>query len=188
VYSETLNLYASLRRFEHRLVLAESCTAGLVAAELGGIPGVSNCLCGSLVVYRNDSKIRWAGIEPAVLEDPNVGPVSDVVTAALAQSALQRTPEATLSGAITGHLGPGSPEHLDGIVYCAVAVRNKTLAAICKEYRLSSPSPKSSQDIAARCARQTQAAKLMIMTLIEFLEVSNIEHTRHLPTNIKKGD
>ncbi len=173
MYSETLNLYASLRRFEHRIVLAESCTAGLVAAQLGGIPGVSNHLCGSLVVYRNDSKIRWLGIEPATLEDPNIGPVCDVVTLALAESALHRTPEATLSGAITGHLGPGAQEHLDGIVYCAVAVRSGISAAICKEYRLSSPSPKSSQDIAARCTRQTQAAKLMIMTLIEFLEESN---------------
>lgn len=169
MYSETLNLYASLRRFEHRLVLAESCTAGLVAAELGGIPGVSNCLCGSLVVYRNDSKIRWAGIEPSVLEDPDIGPVSDLVTIALAESALQRTPEATLAGAITGHLGPGSPEHLDGIVYCAIAVRSDQTATICKEYRLSAPSPKDSQDITARCLRQAQAAKLMITTLIEFL-------------------
>lgn len=173
MYSETLILYASLQRFNHRLVLAESCTAGLVAAELGGIPGISNHLCGSLVVYRNDSKIRWLGIDPATLEDTHVGPVSETVTLALAESALQRTPEATLAGAITGHLGPGAPEHLDGIIYCAIAMREETgtevAHAICKEYRLSHPSPKNALDIAARSARQTQAAKLMITSLADFL-------------------
>lgn len=173
MYSETLVLYASLQRFDHRLVLAESCTAGRVAAELGGIPGVSNYLCGSLVVYRNDSKIRWLGIEPAVIEDPHHGPVSEAVTISLAESALLKTPEATLAGAITGHLGPGAPANLDGIVYCAIAVRNEKPTAICKQYRLEAPTPKNSDDITARCLRQENAAKLMITTLIDFLKTNN---------------
>lgn len=172
MYSETLILYASLQRLAHRLVLAESCTAGRVAAELGGIPGVSNHLCGSLVVYRNDSKIRWLGIDPAILEDPDHGPVSEAVTLLLAKSALLKTPEATIAGAITGHLGPGVPAHLDGFVYCAIAVREERTPAICKQYRLEHPSPKDSQDFAARYVRQVYAAKLMITTLIQFFETN----------------
>lgn len=170
MYSETSVLYASLRRFDHRLVLAESCTAGLVASHLGGIPGVSNHFCGSLVVYRNDSKTRWLGIDPAMLQDPDIGPVSQQVTIALAVSALAQTPEATLAGAITGHLGPQSPEHLDGTVYCAVASRDPRFNAICKRFQLQEPSPLDSQDIERRRNRQTEAARHLIATLIEFIE------------------
>lgn len=170
MYSETLKLYAVLTRFDHRLVLAESCTAGRVAAELGGIPGVSNYFCGSLVVYRNDSKARWLGIDPAMLDDPNLGPVSPQVTQALAEMAIQKTPEATVAGAITGHLGPAAPPALDGIVYCAIATRDGRIPSVCKRFRLEMPPPRDAQDIEGRRARQDQAARHLIATLIEFLE------------------
>ncbi len=104
-----------------RLVTAESCTAGLVAAQLGRIPGISETWCGSLVAYRPDSKFQWLGIDKQILEDPSRGPVSEDATRELAISALARTPEATIAAAVTGHLGPNSPPGLDGHVYTAVA-------------------------------------------------------------------
>lgn len=183
VYSESLDLYASLRRFDLRLVLAESCTAGLVAAELGGIPGVSSHFCGSLVVYRNDSKMRWLGIEPKLLEDPGIGPVSEQVTIALAVSALAHTPEAHLAGAITGHLGPLSPAHLDGTVYCAVASHDARSNAICKRFLLQAPSPTDIQDIERRRLRQAEAARHLIATLIEFIERENNDNARNSKTS-----
>ncbi len=183
MYSETRSLYALLRRFDHRLVLAESCTAGLVAAELGGIPSVSNHFCGSLVVYRNDSKTQWLGIEPALLEDPGIGPVSEQVSIALAESALARTPEATLAGAITGHLGPGAPAHLDGTVYCAVAARDARSNSICKRFLLQAPSPTDTQDIERRRNRQAEAAKQMIATLIAFIEREQNDNARSSKTS-----
>jgi nicotinamide-nucleotide amidase len=170
VYSESVKLYALLQQFDQRLVLAESCTAGLVAAELGRIPGISNHFCGSLVVYRNDAKVRWLGIDPAVLEDPEIGPVSPRVTESLAVSALRTTPEATLAGAITGHLGPGAPESLDGIVYCAIATRAERIPGVCTRLRLETPRPKDQNDFEGRARRQAEAAKHMIMTLQKFLD------------------
>ena len=41
------------------LVLAESCTCGLIAATLARIPGMSAVLAGSFVVYQIDSKAAW---------------------------------------------------------------------------------------------------------------------------------
>lgn len=42
-------LVEKLRHLQHRLVLAESCTGGLVAARLTSIAGVSEIFCGSMV-------------------------------------------------------------------------------------------------------------------------------------------
>lgn len=170
VYSESAKLYAVLKRFDQRLVLAESCTAGLVAALLGAIPGISECFCGSLVVYRNDSKIRWLGIDPAKLDDPAIGPVSPQVTEALARAALTRTPEATVAGAITGHLGPGAPSALDGVVYCAIAFRDESIGTFCDRSLLASPPPVDGHDMERRRSRQTEGANRMISFLLEHLE------------------
>ncbi|MEZ6136283.1 MAG: CinA family protein [Pirellulaceae bacterium] len=74
-------------QLDGRLVLAESCTAGRVAATLASFPGISNWLCGSFVVYRCDSKSRWLGIPTKLLDDPQIGPVSEQVTELLAQAA-----------------------------------------------------------------------------------------------------
>ena len=59
-----------------KLVLAESCTCGRIAATLGALPGISSYLCGSQVVYRNLSKQQWLGVDAQILDDPEHGPVS----------------------------------------------------------------------------------------------------------------
>lgn len=107
-----------------QLVCAESCTAGLVAATLAKWPGISGWLCGSLVVYQTNIKHQWLGIASDVLEDPSIGPVSKQVTGQLACRALELTPGATLAIAVTGHLGPGAPEHLDGVIFVSLALRH----------------------------------------------------------------
>jgi nicotinamide-nucleotide amidase len=174
VYSETLKLHAALVRLNQRLVLVESCTAGMVAAELGQIPGISNYLCGSLVVYRNDSKAKWLGVSQELLDSPEIGPVSHQVTEALARAALDRTPEATIAAAITGHLGPGSPPNLDGIIYCGTAVRTNACppneySLTVESFQLSNPTPVDPQDIDGRRARQTEAMQRLIDLLIDRL-------------------
>ena len=50
---------------QERLVLAESCTGGLICATLATIPGISQWLCGSSVVYRETTKRDWLGIDDA---------------------------------------------------------------------------------------------------------------------------
>jgi len=110
-----------LERHELKIVLAESCTGGLISASLTTIPGISAYHCGSAVVYQVETKAEWLGISPAVLEKP--GPVSRVVATAMAENVLRKTPKANLSAAVTGHLGPGAPKNQDGLIYAAVAMR-----------------------------------------------------------------
>ena len=171
MYMKLLELRDKLRTGQQLLVLAESCTCGLVASELGQIPGISAVFCGSMVVYRNDSKCRWLGIDSELLESPSVGPVSETVTVQLARSVLQRTPEATLSGAVTGHLGPDSPVAMDGVVYFAVVKTDVPGGpiAIARRIHLSSPAPRNAEDSSRRVARQREAAERMLDFLNEFV-------------------
>ena len=171
LYSNLIQVRDGLRSRRDRLVLAESCTSGLVAAELGQIPGISEFLCGSMVVYRTPTKTAWLGISTAILENPEMGPVSAQVTTELAEAVLARTPEATVAAAITGHLGPGSPAALDGKVFCAV-VRRGDIDSLSKwrAYQLTSPVPVDNEDLLRRSARQKEAAGVLLSYLTEFLE------------------
>lgn len=119
----TRRLALLLQTYNCRIVFAESCTGGLVAASLARVPGISAWHCGSLVTYRNGSKEKWLGIPAAILENP--GPVSEIVARQMAEHALQRTPEAKLAAAVTGHLGPGAPAALDGVAYIGIALGNE---------------------------------------------------------------
>ncbi len=112
---------ARLRARKIRLVLAESCTGGLAAALLARIPGVSEFLCGSAVVYQVETKARWLRVSRRLLRDP--GPVSGEVATAMATGALRATPQADIAASVTGHLGPGAPPDQDGLVFVAFASR-----------------------------------------------------------------
>lgn len=167
LYSMFLRVRDRLRDGGDRLVLAESCTAGLVAAELGQIPGISEFLCGSMVVYRTPTKTAWLGISSELLNDPGMGPVSAEVTIALAQAVLEKTPEATIAAAITGHLGPGAPADLDGQVYCAIVRRDAVGNRFgVQSLKLISPPAIDLEDLSRRRARQKEAAD----ALLSFLE------------------
>lgn len=148
-----------------RLVLVESCTAGMTSGLLGQIPGISNYLCGSMVVYRNDSKRQWLGIDPTKLDNPNIGPVSKIVTQELAVAALELTPEATLAAAVTGHLGPEAPSDLDGRVFTCIVRRQSSLPSVAVEHQLTNPPPRDRRDWSARQIRQIEAARIVFSEL-----------------------
>jgi nicotinamide-nucleotide amidase len=97
------------------LVLAESCTAGLVASSLGTIPGISGVLCGSAVVYQIQTKAEWLGVSLETIE--RCGVVSSEVAREMAVGVLRRTTAADLAVSVTGHLGPAAPPELNGIVW-----------------------------------------------------------------------
>lgn len=153
VYVAAQNLAVTLQRVQRRIVFAESCTAGLVSATLGRIPGISQWLCGSAVVYRLDTKHRWLGVSQADLIQP--GPVSPQVAEAMARGVLERTPEADLAVAVTGHLGPDAPLEQDGLVYLAGLLRERSGLPAIKELRLPT-SPENSFSL--RESRQRWAA------------------------------
>lgn len=87
-----------------RLVTAESCTGGLVAAHLTSIPGSSDWFEGGFVSYRLSAKVRMLGVSPVDLERYTA--VSEPVARQMAIGALNHT-DAGVSIAITGVAGPG---------------------------------------------------------------------------------
>ena len=86
------------------LAVAESCTAGLLAARLTERPGSSAYFQGGGVVYSNAAKVDLAGVDPALIE--RAGAVSVQVAEALAEGIARRL-HADLGVGITGVAGPG---------------------------------------------------------------------------------
>lgn len=115
---------AALALHGEKLVLTESCTGGLVATLLSSLPGISDYFCGSAVVYRWDTKMKWLGVQPETLE--KYTDVSCETAKEMAIGVLKQTPEAALAASITGHLGPNAPPHQDGLICIGVAHRTST--------------------------------------------------------------
>ena len=101
------------------LATAESCTGGMVAARLTGIPGASDVFLGGVVAYANEVKEAELGVPRALLEEH--GAVSAEVAAAMAQGARTRL-GADVAVAVTGIAGPdgGTAEKPVGLVYLHV--------------------------------------------------------------------
>jgi PncC family amidohydrolase len=106
-----------------KLVLAESCTSGLIASTLGKIPGISSNFCGSAVVYRADSKKNWLGVSQQVITKHTTE--SHEVSERIAIGILKNTPEADWSIGIVGHLGPDAPKEKDGMIFLTFVRRTK---------------------------------------------------------------
>jgi len=108
-----------------RLVTAESCTGGLVAATLTAVPGSSDWFEGAFVTYRLSAKTRMIGVSAEQLE--RYGAVSEPTARAMAEGALAAS-DATVSVAITGVAGPagGDPVTPVGTVWFAWAVKRPT--------------------------------------------------------------
>ena len=105
-----------------RLVTAESCTGGMVAAALTDIAGSSDVVERGLVTYSNDAKSELLAVPPPLIAAH--GAVSGEVAAAMAAGALARAP-VDLAVAITGIAGPsgGSPAKPVGLVWFGIAAR-----------------------------------------------------------------
>ena len=86
------------------LALAESCTGGMIAAELTDIPGASEVFLGGVVAYSNASKTALLGVEPAELAVH--GAVSRRTAELMAAGACERF-GADICVSVTGVAGPG---------------------------------------------------------------------------------
>jgi nicotinamide-nucleotide amidase len=107
------------RKRRLKLVTAESCTGGLVAATLTAIAGSSDVVERAFVTYANEAKREMLGVPWDALM--GYGAVSDPVARAMASGALSRS-DADLAVSVTGIAGPGggSAEKPVGLVYLAV--------------------------------------------------------------------
>lgn len=98
-----------LTRRRITLVTAESCTGGLIAAELTDVPGSSSWFEGAFVTYRLSAKTRMIGVTADTLD--RYGAVSEPTARAMAEGAL-RASDAGVSVAVTGVAGPGGGDVL----------------------------------------------------------------------------
>ena len=122
-------LLDTCRKKKLRLVTAESCTGGLVAALLTDIPGSSDVLDCGFVTYSNQSKTTLLGVDPTLLK--KFGAVSKEVAEAMARGALKRS-QADIAIAVTGIAGPtgGTKKKPVGLVYIATATRHYADAVV----------------------------------------------------------
>jgi nicotinamide-nucleotide amidase len=87
-----------------KIALAESCTGGLLAAQLTSLAGSSDWFERGFVTYSNQAKEESIGVSKELIEQ--YGAVSEEVAKAMAEGTLNHS-LAQVSVAITGIAGPG---------------------------------------------------------------------------------
>ena len=102
------------------LALAESCTGGMIAAQLTDIPGASAFLERGAVTYADKAKVGWLKIPAWMIEQE--GAVS-ATTARLMARGIRRAASSNFGLAVTGIAGPsgGTTAKPVGTVYIALA-------------------------------------------------------------------
>ena len=141
------------RKLGRRIVVAESCTGGLVSAALTEIPGSSEVFEAGYVTYSNAAKIDDLHVSEEVVE--TFGAVSVATAWAMARGALQSSHEADVAVAITGIAGPGGGTLSKpvGTVVFARAERDADPAQIVADQKLFENEGRSSVRLqAALCA------------------------------------
>lgn len=99
------DLAAAASERRHRVVTAESCTGGSLAAAMTEIPGSSEWFEGGFVTYTALSKAVYLDVALDMIEREGI--VSEPVAQAMARGALACSSRATLAVGITGIAGPG---------------------------------------------------------------------------------
>jgi len=120
-------LINELKAVSKKLVLAESCTGGLISSLLAQAPGASGVLWGSFVCYTKEAKISMLGLKERDLAD---GLVSEKTAYLMAEGALQKS-GADISAAVTGLAGPdGDGSNIPvGTVWISAAARKGEIKA-----------------------------------------------------------
>lgn len=86
-----------------KIVLAESCTGGLVAAAITEIAGSSQVLDRGFVTYSNEAKMESLGVASDIIE--TFGAVSVACVWAMAKGAIENS-DADVAVSISGIAGP----------------------------------------------------------------------------------
>lgn len=134
-----------------QIAVAESCTAGMVAAALGAADGASACFQGGLVAYSPTAKFSTLGVRPGLV-------ISHEAARQMARGALERF-GADVAVATTGVIGPAREERQPvGTFWLGGCSRRQPPLAMRKD--LLGATPAERRDDAARAA-----LRLLIMLL-----------------------
>lgn len=127
--ADAADVIAAARHAGLKIATAESCTGGLIAAELTSVAGASDVFAGSVVSYSNDVKMQRLGVEPEALAAH--GAVSEPVACQMALGALDAL-GVDAAVAVTGIAGPGGavPGKPVGTVWIAVAANGAATASL----------------------------------------------------------
>ncbi|MGI8713423.1 MAG: competence/damage-inducible protein A [Solirubrobacteraceae bacterium] len=129
------------------LAVAESCTAGLLAARVTDRPGASEYFLGGAVVYSDQAKIDLAGVEPALIQ--RVGAVSTEVAQALAEGIALRF-ASDLGVGITGIAGPGGGTESKPVGLVCISVYDRTSSPSSRQITRCTVMPGGRADIRDR--------------------------------------
>ncbi|MDO4284760.1 MAG: competence/damage-inducible protein A [Eubacteriales bacterium] len=121
---------AMLRERGMTLSTAESCTGGMLAQRLTGVPGVSSLYAGGFVTYTCGEKHRMLGVPKELLREK--GAISKKTARAMAAGAAKRT-HTDVALSVTGNAGPEPSEDKPvGLVYIGCSVNGRTWARKCR--------------------------------------------------------
>lgn len=106
---------------------AESCTGGSIAQRITAISGCSRYYKGGVVAYSNELKQSLLGVKTSTLQE--YGAVSEQTVREMAEGVIERL-QCDYSVVTSGIAGPtgGTPEKPVGLVWVAVASKEKTVA------------------------------------------------------------
>lgn len=126
VYAENSDSLAAVvigacRTAAMRIAVAESCTGGMLGAQITDVPGASDVFHGGLISYDNRVKRQMLGVLDSDLE--SAGAVSEPVARQMAKGVRVRL-GTEIGVSITGIAGPdgGTPEKPVGTVWIAIDV------------------------------------------------------------------
>ncbi len=115
-----------LRQRGLKLVVAESCTGGLIGHRLTNVPGSSDYYLGSVTAYAYEAKEHLLGVRQAILAQ--YGAVSPEVALEMAQGARRALAgsfplEQLVGVSVTGIAGPGGgmPNKPVGLVWIGLS-------------------------------------------------------------------
>lgn len=113
-----------LKKHELTVTTAESCTGGLLAGTLVGVPGVSEVFREGFVTYSNKAKRKLLDVSKSTLK--KYGAVSAQTAKEMAKGGVFAT-DSDICVAITGLAGPdgATPEKPIGLVYIACYMNDK---------------------------------------------------------------
>jgi nicotinamide-nucleotide amidase len=131
-----------LRARGWHIALAESCTGGLATSRLTDVPGSSDYVERSVVVYSNRAKTELLGVPEEMIRQH--GAVSEPVAQAMAEAVRNRA-RVEVGVGITGVAGPtgGSEQKPVGTVCIAIAVAAPPGSSVSSASSVAAPSASS---------------------------------------------